>query len=69
MSRYDKLMSRIEGGEQIVIDGGTGTEIERRGVPQLNDAWNGEGALRSCFKFINGRKPRLTGAFALTGIW
>ena len=45
MSRYDKLMSRIEGGEQIVIDGGTGTEIERRGVPQLNDAWNGGGAL------------------------
>ena len=38
-------MSRIEGGEQIVIDGGTGTEIERRGVPQLNDAWNGGGAL------------------------
>ena len=45
MSRYDKLMSRIEGGEQIVIDGGTGTEIEQRGVPQLNDAWNGGGAL------------------------
>ena len=38
-------MSRIEGGEQIVIDGGTGTEIECRGVPQLNDAWNGGGAL------------------------
>ena len=38
-------MVRIEGGEQIVIDGATGTEIEQRGVPQLNDAWNGGGAL------------------------
>ena len=45
MNRYDKLMARIEGGEQIVIDGATGTEIERRGVPQLQDAWNGGGAL------------------------
>jgi homocysteine S-methyltransferase len=38
-------MARIEGGEQIVIDGATGTEIEQRGVPQLNGAWNGGGAL------------------------
>ncbi len=45
MNRYDKLMVRIEGDEQIVIDGATGTEIEQRGVPQLNDAWNGGGAL------------------------
>lgn len=28
-----------------MIDGGTGTEVERRGVPQLTDAWNGGGAL------------------------
>ena len=45
MNRYDKLMARIEDDEQIVIDGATGTEIERRGVPQLQDAWNGGGAL------------------------
>ena len=45
MSRYSKLMTRIESGEQVFIDGATGTEIERRGVPQLDNAWNGGGAL------------------------
>ena len=38
-------MARIEAGEQIIIDGATGTELERRGVPQLDNAWNGGGAL------------------------
>ncbi|MEM7226059.1 MAG: homocysteine S-methyltransferase family protein [Pseudomonadota bacterium] len=42
---YDKLMSRLAKGERILIDGATGTEIERRGVPQLDNAWNGGGAL------------------------
>jgi S-methylmethionine-dependent homocysteine/selenocysteine methylase len=45
MNRYQKLMSRIEQGERILIDGATGTETERRGVPQLEHAWNGGGAL------------------------
>ena len=45
MNRYQRLMQRIEAGERILIDGGTGTEIERRGVPQLENAWNGGGAL------------------------
>ena len=44
-NRYQKLMSRMDAGELILIDGATGTEIERRGVPQLNNAWNGGGAL------------------------
>ncbi len=44
MGRYDRLMDRIAGGERILIDGATGTEIERRGVPQLDNAWNGGGA-------------------------
>jgi S-methylmethionine-dependent homocysteine/selenocysteine methylase len=38
-------MQRIHAGERILIDGATGTEIERRGVPQLDNAWNGGGAL------------------------
>jgi S-methylmethionine-dependent homocysteine/selenocysteine methylase len=38
-------MERIQNGEEILIDGATGTEIERRGVPQLENAWNGGGAL------------------------
>ena len=45
MNRYNRLMERINAGECILIDGATGTEVERRGVPQLNNAWNGGGAL------------------------
>jgi S-methylmethionine-dependent homocysteine/selenocysteine methylase len=45
MSRYSKLKHRICAGDCILIDGATGTEIERRGVPQLDNAWNGGGAL------------------------
>ena len=45
MNRYDALMQRIQHGEQILIDGATGTEVERRGVPQVDHAWNGGGAL------------------------
>ncbi|MGE4594394.1 MAG: homocysteine S-methyltransferase family protein [Gammaproteobacteria bacterium] len=45
MNRYNRLMTRINDGECILIDGATGTEVERRGVPQLKHAWNGGGAL------------------------
>ncbi len=45
MNRYERLMQRIGTGERILIDGATGTEIEKRGVPQLDNAWNGGGAL------------------------
>ena len=45
MSRYSKIMQRIAAGECILIDGATGTEAERRGIPQLDNAWNGGGAL------------------------
>lgn len=45
MDRWTPLMNRIANGERILIDGATGTEIERRGVPQLDNAWNGGGAL------------------------
>ncbi|MEM0987698.1 MAG: homocysteine S-methyltransferase family protein [Pseudomonadota bacterium] len=45
MSRYDDLMTRIARGERVLIDGGTGTEVDRRGVPQLENAWNGGGTL------------------------
>ena len=42
---YQKLMERIGRGERVLIDGATGTEVERRGVPQLDNAWNGGGTL------------------------
>ena len=43
--RYDQVMKSIGEGRAILIDGATGTEVERRGVPQLENAWNGGGAL------------------------
>jgi len=38
-------MDRLGAGELVVIDGATGTECERRGVPKLDGAWNGGAAL------------------------
>lgn len=38
-------MDRVAAGEAVLMDGATGTEIERRGVPMLDNAWNGGGAL------------------------
>ena len=45
MSRYEKMIKRIRSGDCILIDGATGTETQRRGVPQLENAWNGGGPL------------------------
>ncbi len=36
----DSLQSRLDQGDVILIDGGTGTEIERRGVTMDSDAWS-----------------------------
>ena len=38
-------MARLRDGERIVIDGATGTEAERRGVPTVEHAWSGGGVL------------------------
>jgi len=38
-------MRRLHNGDRILIDGATGTEIERRGVSMVDNAWNGGGAL------------------------
>jgi S-methylmethionine-dependent homocysteine/selenocysteine methylase len=45
MNRYQAFMQRLEKGDKLLIDGATGTEIERRGVPMVDNAWNGGGAL------------------------
>jgi S-methylmethionine-dependent homocysteine/selenocysteine methylase len=45
MDRYQFLMQRLRYGDHILMDGATGTEIERRGVPMVDNAWNGAGAL------------------------
>ena len=44
-SRYQSLIKRINLGECILIDGATGTECERRGVPQVINTWNSGAAL------------------------
>lgn len=38
-------MARIDSGAVVIMDGATGTECERRGVPKLDHAWNGGAAL------------------------
>ena len=45
VNSVDRLMDRLGAGELVVIDGATGTECERRGVPKLDGAWNGGAAL------------------------
>ncbi len=45
MNRYEKVMQKLANNGRILIDGATGTEVERRGVPPVNNAWNGGGAL------------------------
>ena len=45
MNRYKNLQQKLLSGSLAKIDGGTGTEVERRGVPQLDGAWNGGAAL------------------------
>ncbi len=35
----DKLGQRFEDGAVVLMDGGTGTELEKRGVPMDNAAW------------------------------
>ena len=45
MTRYLDAIKRMRAGKCMLIDGATATELERRGVPQLKNAWNGGGAL------------------------
>lgn len=45
MTRLESLMSRIGESRTVLIDGGTGTECERRGIPVQDGAWSSGGAL------------------------
>ena len=40
MTVTDPLQSRLAAGEVIIMDGGTGTEIRRRGAPMDGGAWS-----------------------------
>ena len=43
--RYQKLMAQIASGKPVLIDGATGTELERRKVPKIDYTWNAAGNL------------------------
>ena len=45
MHKYYQTLNILKSGTCLLLDGATGTELERRGVPQLPNAWNGGGAL------------------------
>jgi S-methylmethionine-dependent homocysteine/selenocysteine methylase len=42
---YPDLLARIDAGGVVVIDGGTGTEVQRRGVAMDSDTWCAEANL------------------------
>jgi S-methylmethionine-dependent homocysteine/selenocysteine methylase len=39
MSMYEHVASKLARGEVVILDGGTGTDIQRRGVPMSGDTW------------------------------
>ncbi len=39
---YEPIASKLAKGELIILDGGTGTDIQRRGVPMNGDTWCAE---------------------------
>ena len=45
MQKYLAVIEKMRAGNCLLIDGATATELERRGVPQLKNAWNGGGAI------------------------
>ena len=42
---YERIERRLKDGGVVILDGGTGTELERRGVPMDPEAWCGRAAL------------------------
>jgi S-methylmethionine-dependent homocysteine/selenocysteine methylase len=38
---YAEIEQRLKNGGIVILDGGTGTELERRGVPMNAEAWCG----------------------------
>jgi homocysteine S-methyltransferase len=39
---YDHITTKLARGEVIILDGGTGTDIQRRGAPMSGDTWCAE---------------------------
>ena len=47
MTAYTALKARIDQGDVIVLDGATGTELQRRGAPMDPAAWCGPATLEN----------------------
>lgn len=45
MAAYEKLMQRVRAGAVVVLDGPTGTELQKRGAPMDPSAWCGPATL------------------------
>lgn len=43
---YKTALTKLAAGKLLILDGATGTELERRGVPMDDEAWCGTGVLR-----------------------
>jgi homocysteine S-methyltransferase len=44
---YDRLKQRLDAGEVVILDGATGTELQRRGAPMDPAAWCGPATLHN----------------------
>ncbi len=42
---YQAIQDRFDAGELVILDGATGTELERRGVPMDDEAWSAPASL------------------------
>ena len=45
MSLYEEIESKIAAGDIVILDGGTGTDVQRRGAPMSADTWSAEANL------------------------
>jgi S-methylmethionine-dependent homocysteine/selenocysteine methylase len=45
MTSYSAVMAKLAAGRIVIIDGGTGTEIQSRGVPMSGETWCAEANL------------------------
>ena len=50
---YKAIKQKLERGETIILDGGTGTDIQRRGAPMSGDTWCAD---------VNGTHPEIVRA-------
>jgi S-methylmethionine-dependent homocysteine/selenocysteine methylase len=45
VTRYQKLKARMQRGDTIILDGGTSTDIQKRGAPMSGEVWSADANL------------------------